>query len=95
MSPLNSYDALDFRLVWPLQSLLRGCMLIHSSVIRSLEEALNCLVNGVQALNTDKVVNGKYKDDSRVTASSGWARPDGLQMLSSTAAHMQKERGRS
>jgi hypothetical protein len=95
MDAVGSYDALDFRLVWPVQSLLRGYVLIHSSVIRSLEEALNCLVNGVQALNTDKVVNGKYKDDSRVTASSGWARPDRWLMLSTNAAHMPKERGRS
>jgi hypothetical protein len=76
MNAVGSYDALDFRLGWPLQRFLLGYMLIHFCVIRSLQGAVDCLVDGVQALNTGKVVNGKYKDDSRVTASSGWPRPD-------------------
>jgi hypothetical protein len=47
MNAVGSYDALDFRLGWPLRRFLLGYELIHFYVIRSLEGAVDCLDNGI------------------------------------------------
>jgi len=47
MNAVGRYDALDFRLRWPLQRLLLGHVLIHSNVIKSLEGAVDYLDNGI------------------------------------------------